>query len=497
MNSGKSSVRGRGNTIDLCPTFDEEKRHTLTPRFIAGYESTEIPLQNRFNGFSESVLSQPNEKPFKRFLRKFSILHPAMNRGANEFRYSPAILGLLLFSIAVPSFAENWPAWRGPNGNGISNEKNPPMKWSATENVTWKASPKGTGSSTPAVWNDRIFITAQTPDEVEWVLGLDRNTGKTLWEHEVGKGMRRTRGGANMASASCSTDGEVVVGSVGTGALFCFDLEGKPLWNHDLEEEHGKINVWWGYSNSPLLYKDFVFVTVIDEGPSYLLAIDKKTGKTRWKADRKTPAKSEATNAYVTPLVYDAAGRTEVFLTGGQWATAYDLKNGDPLWKAEVGGDRTIVGPTYEGGMIYVTAGKRGPLFAIKPGGKGDVTETNIEWKYMRATPDVPCPLAYGDYVYFANDSGMALCLSKSKGELMYQERLGGDFKASPIAADGKLFFLNRDGQTMIVEAGKEFKLLATTDLGEGVSNASLALSDGQFFIRANEHLFCIGERRK
>lgn len=405
--------------------------------------------------------------------------------------------GLFMIFASAMARAENWPAWRGPRGNGVSGEKNPPVQWSNTENVTWKAAPKGTGSSTPIIWGDRIFLTAQTEDEVEWILGLSRSDGKILWEREGGKGTRRTRAGANMASPSPVTDGEVVVASFGTGDVFAFDLDGKPLWKRNIETDNGKITVWWGYSSSPVLYKDIVLITVINEGPSYLLALDKQTGEVKWKTDRKTPATSEACDAYVTPLVYDAGGKTEVFLAGATWATGYDAAGGKLLWQANLGGDRTIVSPTYADGVIYVTAGKRGPLFAIKPGGAGEVDSTHVAWKYLRSTPDVPCPLVFGDYVYFVNDSGMALCLKKSDGELVYQKRLGGDFKASPVAAGGKLYFLNREGETTVVEPGPEFKVLAVNKLEEAAAMGSMAFSDGQIFLRTVSSLYCIGPKGK
>ncbi len=403
----------------------------------------------------------------------------------------------LLSLPALPTRAENWPLWRGASQDGISNEKDLPLHWSETENVTWKLPLKGTASSTPVIWGDRVFLTAQTEDQIEWVIAVERNEAKILWEREVGKGMTRTRAGANMASASPSTDGERVVAVFGTGDLVCFDNDGRQLWKHNLPQEHGKFTVWWGYSNSPVIYGDLVFVTVINEGPSYLLALDKKTGETKWKTARKTPATSEACDAYATPIVYTAQGKSEVFIVGGTWGTAYDPKDGKLLWQADLGGDRTILSPTYQDGVVYVTAGKRGAIYAVRSGGNGDVTQSHILWKYPHSTPDVPSPLVLGDYLYVVNDTGVAMCLKKSDGSLIWQKRIGGDFKASPVTSEGRIYLTNKDGETTVIEAGTTFKTLAVNQLGEGNDMASLAISDGQIFQRSQSHLYCIGKKKK
>ncbi len=407
------------------------------------------------------------------------------------------LLSLTTLAVAAgfiaPAAAGPWPAWRGPEGNGISREVGVPTRWSPRENVAWRVAVKGAGSSTPVIWGGRIFLTAQTEDEREWVMALNRADGRLVWEREAGRGMRRTRAGANMASASAATDGERLVATFGTGELLCFDVEGRPLWSRHLEADHGAFTIWWGYSNSPVLHDDLVLVTVINEGPSYVLALDKRTGETRWKTPRKTPATSEACDAYVTPLVYRAGDRWEVFVTGGTWATGYNLADGRLLWRVDVGGDRTIVSPTYYDGMLYVTSGQRGPLFAIEAGDLEASGRERIRWKYLRATPDVPCPLAYGDYVYVINDSGIAMCLQRSTGELVWQERIGGDFKASPIWAEGRLYFLNRDGETAVVAAEPAFRLLELNEIGEAAAMGSLAVADGRLFLRTVSGLVCIG----
>lgn len=412
-----------------------------------------------------------------------------------------AALAVLTLAAATlgsgPARAENWPMWRGAKGDSVCAEKTFPTKWSGTENVTWKTELKAPGGSTPVVWDDRIYLTAQTEDEVEWAISLDRATGKVAWEREVGKGKTKTRAGANMASASPATDGERVVVTFGTGELACFDRDGKEIWKKNLQQDNGKFTIWWGYSSSPVIHGDHVFVSVINEGPSYLIAYDKKTGAVAWKTERDTPAKSESEDSYATPMVYPVEGGEEVFVTGGQWATAYNPATGELLWKADLGGDRTILSPTFYDGVIYVTAGKRGPIHAIKPGGRGDVTQTHVLWNWAKSTPDVPCPVGLGPNLYALNDTGVLLVIKRATGELVYQNRVGGDMFATPVACDGKLYMTNRAGKTTVIEAGDEYKVVAENEIGEDGHLASLAFSDGQIFQRTLKSLYCIGERRK
>ncbi len=407
-----------------------------------------------------------------------------------------ASLALMLWVANL--HADNWPMWRGAKGDGVAEaEKNAPLQWDESKNVTWKAPVTGTGSSTPIVWGDRIFMTSQTEDEKEWVIGINRADGKTLWERQVGQGMTKTRAGANMASASPATDGERVIAAFGTGELVCFDFEGKELWKHDLQKENGKFTIWWGYSNSPVIHGDQVFVTVINEGPSYLLALDKKSGKVLWKTDRKTEAKSEPCDSYATPIVYAANNREEVFITGALYGTAYNPADGKELWRANVGGDRTILSPVFRDGAIYVTAGKRGEVHAIVPPANLTSDQPTVRWKHADSTPDVPAPVVVGDLVYLINDTGIAICLDKNSGAQLWKERIGGDTKASPVAAAGRIYFTNKDAVTTVVEAGRTYKVLQTNKLGEEAAMASLAFSDGQIFHRALHHLYCIGERNK
>lgn len=411
-------------------------------------------------------------------------------RLAKSNRIAAAILMLVM---PFAAHAENWPQWRGAKGDGVSTEKNPPIKWSGTENIAWKANVKGKGSSTPVIFEDRIFLTSQTEDEQEWMICLDRKDGKLLWEKLAGKGMMKTRAGANMASATAATDGERTIFSFGTGELICLDNDGNELWKKQLQDEFAKFTIWWGYSNSPIIYNDMVLITLINEGPSFIAALDKKTGALKWKTDRKTEAASEPCDSYATPIIYEANGRTEVFITGALWATAYSPENGAELWKANIGGDRTILSPTYFDGMVYVTAGKRGPLFAIQPGGSGDVTKTHIKWNQDRTTPDCPSPVGWGDYVYFVNDTGVAMCMEKKRGTIQWVQRVGGDHRSSPIAVDGKIYFTNLAGETTVIEAGAAYKPLSVNQLGENAAMGSLAISQGQLFQRSETALYCIG----
>lgn len=401
-------------------------------------------------------------------------------------------LGLLALSPA-PASAENWPMWRGPRHDGTSADPNPPLAWSPEAGIAWKSPIPGYGSSTPAVWGDRVFLTTQTEEHDEFALAVSAKTGGILWQAHVGRGFTKSRNGANMANPSPATDGEVVVVSFGTGELAAFDPDGRELWKRDLQEGRDKT-VWWGYAISPVIDGDRVFTAVIDEGDSFVLAVDRKSGEILWKIDRPTEATGEPTNSYATPLIYDSKGRRELFVTGGTWATAYAPETGALLWKASIGGDRTIVGPTFHEDTVYVTSGKRGPIFAIETGGSGDVTKSAIRWSHEKSTPDCPTPVVVGPYLFAVNDSGIALCLRRSDGNLMWQERVGGDYSSSPIVAGGNIYFSNQRGETTVVRgSGEKFEALHVNSLGDEAAMASLAIAHGRIYQRSRTHLYCIG----
>ena len=431
-----------------------------------------------------------------------------------------AVTSCIFFATTFAS-AGPWPQWRGPLGTGVSEETGLPLTWSAQTNIAWKASIPGFGASTPAIWNQHVFVTTQDGDKL-LLLSLDKTTGATNWTQEVGRGqanvMAVTRGREaeqrrtqkfhrlhNLASPSPTTDGEVVIAHFGNGALAAYDFAGKKLWFHDLQKEHGGYTIWWGHANSPVLYQDLVISVCmqdpLDEVPgppaeSYLVAHDKRTGELRWKSLRTTTAHAEQGDSYTTPILYKSEHGMQLIVMGGNQIDGYDPATGRQLWFLPgITGGRTITGPTLNAGLVYATQGMRGPLLAIKLDKTGKLESDAVVWKLNQGTADSACPVVWHDWLFFISDNGIAHCLEAQTGKLLWKERIPGDFKASPVAAEGRIYFLNLDGVCTVVKAGSNFEVLATNSIGEKTI-ASLAAADGKIYLRGDKSLFAIGAER-
>jgi outer membrane protein assembly factor BamB len=401
---------------------------------------------------------------------------------------------------------DTWPQWRGPTNDSVAPGKNLPTQWTKTDNIAWKAALPGWGTSTPAVWRDAVFVTTQDEDRL-LLLRLDARTGKTVWQREVGKGTPRRKGPVgngrfhdehNQATPSPVTDGKHVWAHFGTGDLACYDFAGEQLWLINLEKNHGPYTIWWGHGNSPILYQDLIISVCMQDpkgdGPSYIVAHEKLTGKKRWGAARMTGATAESADSYTTPLLYRNKGRIELVVFGGNVLDAYDPATGKQLWECKVfKGNRVISGPTLAGDTLFAVQGMKGPLFAVKAGGSGDVTETHVRWKYAGATPDASSPVVVNGLVYMAALSGIVVCLDSETGKELWKERLGEGFRATPLVAQGKIYFFSKEGKATVIEAGREFKLVSQTELGEEII-ASPAAAGGSLFVRTKQHLYRIGK---
>jgi len=421
----------------------------------------------------------------------------------------PMLQQMFVFSIMATVSAaaanENWPQWRGLNGDSVA--PGPlPTRWSKDKNIIWKTALPGWGNSTPAIWQDAIFVTTQQDDRILLLLRLDRRTGKIVWQREVGRGSPRRKGSVgegrfhdeqNMASPSPVTDGKLVWAHFGNGDLACYDFAGKRIWGLNFKKELGPYSIWWGHANSPLIVGDLLISVCMQDpeggGQSYVVAHDKRTGKQRWFAKRDTAAVKEPGDSYTTPLLYRHEGRTEVIVFGGNVLDAYDPASGKQLWHCHVfTGNRVISGPTLVAGTVYAVQGMRGPLFAVRAGGTGDVTASNVLWKYAAATPDAACPAVTNGLVFLATNGGVAVCIDAANGRELWKERLAEAFRASPLVADGKVYLFGKDGKATIVEASREFKVVSRPELDEEVM-ASPAAAQGDLFIRTKMHLFRIG----
>jgi outer membrane protein assembly factor BamB len=421
---------------------------------------------------------------------------------------------LIVLAAALPVWAGNWPQWRGPTGNSVTLETGLPVKWGETENVVWKC-PLPDGASTPAVWGDAIFATGQD-GETLLLMRIDKASGKVVWKQQVGSGsVERTappRGAGgnprqkfhrlhNLASPSPVTDGEVVVAHYGNGDLTAYDFAGKQLWRHNLQADYGRYTIWWGHANSPVLYRDLVICvcmqdSLVDLGlpraESYLAAYDKRTGELRWKTPRQTQATAEQCDAYTTPVFRTANGREELVVMGGNQLDAYDPATGKQLWALPgLTGNRTITGPTLADGRIYTTIGMRGALLCVRPPEDGSAPE--VAWRHAQSTPDTPCPVVSNGLVFTVSDNGIAQCFDEKSGQLHWQERLPtGDHKASPLAAEGRVYFVGLKGRTTVVAAAAKFERLAENRLDDELI-ASPAVADGKLYLRGRKALYCLG----
>ena len=413
------------------------------------------------------------------------------------------VVGIFLaIGLLETSASANWPQWRGPALNGVSAEKNLPVKWTTEENIAWKLALPGVSGATPIIWRDRIFLNVADNGNL-FLWAIDKSKGTVIWKKELGGGDHKMRK-HNMSSPSPVTDGRSVWVMTGTGMLKAFDFAGKELWTRDIQKEYGAFGLNWGYASSPLLYEDSLYVQVLHgmktDEPSYVMRIDKKSGKTLWKVDRPTNAIRESPDSYTTPGLLKHGKTTEIVITGGDCVTGHDPATGKELWRANGLNPennpfyRIVASPIIFNDIIYAPTRVK-PLLALKVGGRGDITTSHVLWSTANG-PDVPTPVTDGKYFYVVNDRGIMWCLDARTGAELYgQQRIkSAIYSGSPVLADGKIYVTNEDGLTTVVQAGPEFKVLAENPLNDYVLS-SPAISDGQIFIRTSTHLYAIGKK--
>jgi outer membrane protein assembly factor BamB len=309
-----------------------------------------------------------------------------------------------------------------------------------------------------------------------------------------------------MSTPSPVTDGTHVWIMTGTGILKAFDFTGTEVWTRDIQKDHGRFGLNWGYASSPLLHEDSLYVQVLHgmktDDPSYLLRIDKVSGKTRWRVERPTTAERESPDSYTTPALLKYGSTVEIVVTGGDAVTGHDLATGKELWRANGLNPtnnqayRIVASPFIADGIIYAPTRER-PMLALKPGGRGDVLKSHVVFSFDSG-PDVPTPVSDGTYLYVVRDNGVMFCLDAKTGKTIYgpQRLPPATYSGSPVLADGKIYVINEDGVTAVIKAGPTFELLAANDLGE-YTLSSPAISDGQIFLRTDTGLYAIGKRTK
>ena len=402
---------------------------------------------------------------------------------------------VLVFVALIPAVhAENWPRWRGPEGNAVSNETKLPVTWSATENVRWKAAVPGEGSSSPIVWGERVFLAAAFEHGMRRaVFCFDTETGRQLWSREIAdEDPEISSALTGHAAPTPITDGKFVVAAFGNAGVVCYDMDGKRQWRR----RFGMFESELGLASSPILHEGTVILLCDHDGDrfrsfdSFLIALHLKTGATSWKTDR-----PQLFRSWSTPIVVPAGDARELVVNAQDELRGYDPANGKQLWNVTGMTGWVTPSPVFDGGLIFATSGKDGPTMAVRPGGRGDVTATHVVWQHERGAPYVCSPVLYGEHLYVHNELGILTCREAKMGKELYRQRLEGKFTASSVAGDGKVYFTNEDGLTFVVKAGPEFEILAKNPLEEAVL-ASPAISSSRLFLRAERHLYCIEQKK-
>ena len=403
-------------------------------------------------------------------------------------------LVVLMSIMSVVVQAENWSGWRGPNRNAVSSEAHVPIHWSQQEGVRWRVGLPGAGISSPVVWEDRILLTSSDgprQDDLH-IICLARQDGKVLW-HQRLWGTAPTRyhvTKSSMASPTPVTDGKHVYAFFGTGDLFCLALDGHLVWHRSLAAEYGQFENRFSATSSPLLYEDMVLVQCDHYGRSYVLAVEKTTGADRWKVDRPDEWLSWS-SPQIVPVNQQGTG--ELLLCGSRKIDAFEPKTGTKLWTVTGMQHECIPTPVFGHGLIYVVSGPGGKTMSIRPGGRGDVSDTHVVWENSHGTPFVPSAILVGDFYYLVDDAGIATCLDAHDGSRVWRRRFPGKYTASPVATAEHIYFCNEEGDTIVLQAKqRKYERVARNRLDEPIF-ASPAVSQGNLYLRTTHHLFCIG----
>lgn len=403
-------------------------------------------------------------------------------------------LSLILFLIVAAAKAdENWPGWRGPRGDGtVRGAPNLPVDFDIAKDTVWKTKIPGVGHASPVIWEDRIFlVSADEESQARSLMCFDRISGEIKWSKGVLQSPFEDIHRLNSrASSTPVTDGERIFVSFLDGEkmfVAAYDLEGNQLW----QQRPGVFSSKHGYCSCPVLWKNMVIVNGDHDGEAYIVALDQKSGETIWKTERPNKLRS-----YCTPIIREIDGRTQLILSGSESVASYDPENGTQHWVIDGPTEQFVASLVYNEdlNLLFMTCGfPQKHMFAIRPDGSGNVTKTHVVWRDTAGASYVPSPIAIGDYFLVVADNGVASCFIAETGERHWRERLPGGHSASIIAANGLAYFISDEGIVSVLKPGPEFKVIAQSEVGENVY-ASPAVYGDQFFIRGEEHLFCIGK---
>lgn len=426
--------------------------------------------------------------------------------------------------------ARNWPQWRGPSSHGVSSEAGLPTRWSTSENVAWRVSPAGLGTSSPIVWGDVVVVTSQIgrsepaggdthpqlarddrtlaereqpiggrraePDRTNneiWLVveAFARSDGKRRWEYRTKAtgSLPRVHEKHNLATPTPVTDGNRVYAWFGNGQIVALDMNGRLVWARHLGVERAPFRTLWGHGSSPVLFGDLLILLCDHLSDAYLLAVDTGTGRQRWAVNR-----GEGRTSHSTPLIVRGPAGAELLVNSSERIDAYNPATGELLWFTGEPRQTPIPSAVFDGARIYLSRGYRNSDYmAIRPGGRGDVTSTHVEWRAPSGASYVPSLVYYDGLLYMTNEVGVVTCADARTGELVWRHRLGGVFFASPVAGDNKVYMVSETGETFVLRAGRKPEVLARNDLGERFI-ASPAISHRRLFLRSDRTLFAIGE---
>jgi hypothetical protein len=384
---------------------------------------------------------------------------------------------------------QDWPEFRGPTGQGYSEEQGLPLTWSETENVHWKTEIPGNGWSSPAIQGDRIWLTTATEEGKSLrAVSVDLNTGELLQNLEVFRLKSRIPVNEKNSHASPTPvlDGEQIYLHFGAFGTACITQSGEIVWKTRLEYDNGQH----GPGGSPVIYGNNLIVSCDGQDVQYVVALNKHTGKVQWKKQRR------GHQAYTTPLIVRLPEGDQVISPGAFRATAYDPGTGKEIWYVNYGdGFSNVPRPVYGNGLVYICTGFQQPsLLAVRVDGRGDVTRSHVVWTHSRGVSLTPSPLLVGEELYMVSDNGIATCLNAGTGNEYWRIRIGGNHSASPIYADGRIYFLSEEGESVVIASGREFKKLAANQLN-GRTLASMAVSKRSICVRTQTHLYCLREQ--
>ena len=406
------------------------------------------------------------------------------------FDYKTLLVVFLIISSNLTR-AENWPAWRGPRGDGTSLEKNVPTHWNSSSNVLWKTALPGVGHASPIVWGDRIFTVTALPERQERVLlCFERKNGEVLWQQTVLRApLERKHAHNSYASSTPATDGQKVYATFLDDkniVVAGYDFSGKQLWL----VRPGTFTSPHGFCSSPVLYEDKVIVNCGNKGDSYVVALNCNDGQELWRIPQ-----GNSVLSYSVPLIRKMAGRTQMVLCGDKNVAGYSPDDGSLYWIVNGPSEEFVATPVYNerAGLIFISSAyPKRHILAINPNGRGNVTQTHIAWRTTEGAPYVPSPIAVGDYFMAVHTSGVVYCYEAATGRILWKEKLGKQY-SSPVLANGLVYFLNDNGVTNVVKPADVFVSVAQNDIGEE-TRASPVISKGNIFLRGDKHLFCISK---